>query len=154
MQFCSQHCACWWPSTKLFILARCDGLTIIRNKTIHVHLTEIISDMEHLLQFLDYESSVSPGIILCMRPANERRRYIVTPPVIGWAHTQNDPLRKSKDYVYGIWVYKVLGIWKGYHRVKKSLVSCMKPWTEAINYEYIKYPWSLAPYIQLPQGAN
>ena len=74
-------------------------------KTIHVHLTEIISHMEHLLQFLDYESSVSPGIILCMRPANERRRYTVTPPVIGWAHTQNDP-------------------------------------------------WSLAPYIQLPQGAN
>ena len=29
------------------------------------------------------------------------------------------PIRKSKDYVYGIWVYKVLGIWKGYYRVKK-----------------------------------
>ena len=28
------------------------------------------------------------------------------------------PIRKSKDYVYGIWVYKVLGIWKGYYRVK------------------------------------
>ena len=26
---------------------------------------------------------------------------------------------KSKDYVYGIWVYKVLDIWKGYYRVKK-----------------------------------
>ena len=32
-----------------------------------------------------------PGIILCVRPANERRRYIVTPSLIGWAHTQNDP---------------------------------------------------------------
>ena len=32
-------------------------------------------------------------------------------------------LRKSKDYVYGIWVYKALDIWKGYYRVKKSLVS-------------------------------
>ena len=31
------------------------------------------------------------GIILCMRPANERRRYIVTSSPIGWAHTQNDP---------------------------------------------------------------
>ena len=30
------------------------------------------------------------GIILCMRPANERRRYIVTPSLIGWAHTQTD----------------------------------------------------------------
>ena len=26
-----------------------------------------------------------------MGSANERRRYIVTPPIIGWAHTQNDP---------------------------------------------------------------
>ena len=23
-------------------------------------------------------------------------------------------IRKSKDYIYGIWVYKALGIWKGY----------------------------------------
>ena len=31
------------------------------------------------------------GIILCMRPSNERWRYSVTPSLIGWAHTQNDP---------------------------------------------------------------
>ena len=31
------------------------------------------------------------GIILCMRPANERRRYIVTSSLIGWAHVENDP---------------------------------------------------------------
>ena len=30
-----------------------------------------------------------------------------------------DQIRKSKDYVYGIWVYKALDIWKGYYRVKK-----------------------------------
>ena len=30
-------------------------------------------------------------------------------------------IRKSKKYVYGMWVYKVLGIWKGYDRVQKSL---------------------------------
>ena len=29
-------------------------------------------------------------IILCMRPANERRRYIVTSYLIGWAHIQYD----------------------------------------------------------------
>ena len=28
-------------------------------------------------------------------------------------------IRKNKDYVYGIWVYKALDIWKGYYRVKK-----------------------------------
>ena len=31
------------------------------------------------------------GIILCMHSANERWRYSVTPSLIGWAHTQNDP---------------------------------------------------------------
>ena len=31
------------------------------------------------------------GIILCMHPANGRRRYNVTSSLIGWAHTQNDP---------------------------------------------------------------
>ena len=30
------------------------------------------------------------GIILCMRPVNERRRHIVTSALIGPAHTQND----------------------------------------------------------------
>ena len=30
------------------------------------------------------------GIILGMGSANERRRYTVTPPLIGWFHTQND----------------------------------------------------------------
>ena len=33
----------------------------------------------------------SVGIILGMGLANERRHYIVMPPLIGWAHTQNDP---------------------------------------------------------------
>ena len=31
-------------------------------------------------------------------------------------------IRKGKDYVHGIWVYKVLDIWKGYYTVKRSLV--------------------------------
>ena len=48
-------------------------------------------------------------------------------------------IRKSKDYVYGIWVYKALCIWKGYYRVKTSLVSYVKPWTEAGNNKYMKY---------------
>ena len=36
------------------------------------------------------------GIILCMRSANERWRYTVTPSLIGWAHTQNDLCTKTK----------------------------------------------------------
>ena len=41
------------------------------------------------------------GIILYMRPANERRRYIVTPSLIGWAHTQNDPCLNYACYRCG-----------------------------------------------------
>ena len=43
---------------------------------------------------LTYESSekiVFSGIILCMHPANERRRYFVMSSLIGRAHTQNNP---------------------------------------------------------------
>ena len=38
-----------------------------------------------------YSRGVYPDIILYIRPANERRRYIVTASPIAWAHTQNDP---------------------------------------------------------------
>ena len=33
----------------------------------------------------------------CMRPINERRRYTVTPSLIGWEHTQNDPCLPIED---------------------------------------------------------
>ena len=36
------------------------------------------------------------GIILCMRPANERRRYNVTSSLTGWAYAQNDLWENTK----------------------------------------------------------
>ena len=53
--------------------------------------------------------------------------------------------KKEKDYVYGVGVYEILGIWKGYYRVNKSLVLWMKPWTEAgdNNNKYMKYHFKL-----------
>ena len=42
-----------------------------------------------------YPTDSPTGINLCMCPANERRHYIVTSPLIGWAHTQNDPCPSS-----------------------------------------------------------
>ena len=59
------------------------------------------------------------------------------------------PIRKSKDYVYGILVYKVLGIWKGYYRVQESLVSYMETWTEARNNKYMKYHSKLTYQLSL-----
>ena len=51
------------------------------------------------------------GIILCMRPANERWHYSVTPSLIGWAHTstQNDPFHGDKE-------------WRGPNVEKKSIM--------------------------------
>ena len=55
----------------------------------------------------DHPASTSDlsGIILSMGSANERRRYIVTPPLIGRAHTQNDP------YLSIVFALKTLDQW-------------------------------------------
>ena len=39
----------------------------------------------------------NPEVILCMHPANERRRYIATSSMIGWAHIQYNPW-ESNDH--------------------------------------------------------
>ena len=36
-------------------------------------------------------SSANAGLILGLRPANERRRYKVTTSLIGWAHAKIQP---------------------------------------------------------------
>ena len=48
-----------------------------------------------------WKQLVFPGIILCMHPANERWRYIVTSSLIGWVHSQNDPCipRSATSYL-------------------------------------------------------
>ena len=67
-------------------------------KKLCVNITENYWKSLHI--FIHPEGSVSAntgccckalGIILCMCPGNERWRYNVTPSLIGWAHTQNDP---------------------------------------------------------------
>ena len=58
----------------------------------------------HLSKWLEYPLT-STRIILCMRPANERWRYIVTLSLIGWVHTQNDPCFQ------GIFVFDLFSVW-------------------------------------------
>ena len=61
-------------------------------------------------------SFIIAGIILCMRPANERRCYIVTSSLLGWPHIQNKQrvlmhghqgwnVRHSLCHIYMIYVY-------------------------------------------------
>ena len=45
----------------------------------------------HFTDFFSQIFKCYAGMIMYKRPANERRRYIVTLSLIGWAHIQNDP---------------------------------------------------------------
>ena len=47
----------------------------------------------------DWLMACHAGTILCMRPANERQRYIVTSSLIGCMHTQNDPCHVVITYI-------------------------------------------------------
>ena len=60
-------------------------LTITVGRYDQVLLNELINSW-HTEQF-----SRHSGIMLCICPTNERRRYIVTSSLIGWAHTRTDP---------------------------------------------------------------
>ena len=62
-----------------------------------------------------------PGIILSMGSANERRRYYVTPSLIGWTHTQNDPCIQMRLY-WNVFVSTCLFIWNNFH--SWSCMSC------------------------------
>ena len=42
-------------------------------------------------------NNLPPGLILGLRLANERRRYKVTPSLIGWEQTQNQPCGSCDD---------------------------------------------------------
>ena len=48
---------------------------------------DILMDVKALSQFWVKNGTKKPGLILDLRPANERRRYFVTPSLIGWAQT-------------------------------------------------------------------
>ena len=46
------------------------------------------------------------GTILCMRPTNGRRRYIVTSSLIGWAHTETTPGMCIILHIIDAWVWR------------------------------------------------
>ena len=50
---------------------------------------------------LDFSSAVA-GIMWCMRQANARWHYNVTPSLIGWLHTENDPYSDRMLSMYSV----------------------------------------------------
>ena len=75
------------------------SISKIGAQNINIYLFDLSTNASHLLhaQFglsfmcCGFSAAKSPGIILCMRQANERRCYNVTSSLIGWVHTQKDP---------------------------------------------------------------
>ena len=57
------------------------------------------------------------GIILCMYPANKRRRYIVTSSLIVWALTQNDPCFAQNSLGTIWWEWFRLQTWRLNQRI-------------------------------------
>ena len=56
-----------------------------------------------------------PRIIFCVRPTNERRRYIVTSSLNGWAHTQNDHWSthvELRGFLFQILRVHCIGAWQ------------------------------------------
>ena len=64
-------------------------------------------------------------IILCMRPASERRCYIVTSSLIGWVHTQNDPCTPMTQFDLLCFVVNVWSGLRGFRKVWKFPVESM-----------------------------
>ena len=60
------------------------------------------------------DTSKSQHTVEC--PYNAGQHKMILHTSLQWLRQK----RKSKDYVYGIWLHKVLGIWNGYYRVKKN----------------------------------
>ena len=90
----------------------------------------------------------TPGIMLCMSSANEKRRYIATPPLIGWAHTQQDACIQLK---FSLKYLLILSTAQGFVRsraFKKSVdfihLKLWKPcylWCYECYFLYVFSPW-------------
>ena len=88
------------------------------------------------------------GIILGMVSANDRRRYIVTPSLIVWAHTQNDPYKHHRSVLESnpltircikmIMTQITCGIYQFGFNLKKNHTSHSRPSNGVVDCEYFR----------------
>ena len=79
----------------------------------------------------------TPGIILCMGSASEKRRYIVTPPLIGWAHTQQDACIQLK---FSLKYLLILSTAQGFVRSRALKICWFHP-SEAMEVSLFMMLW-------------
>ena len=87
----------WRPIVTQTILSK---ILMILNRCLIAHLWGIFLSFKLFISFslcILFPSVLIPGIVFCMRPANERWCYIVTSPLIGWPHTKIDPCDTVKS---------------------------------------------------------
>ena len=63
-----------------------------------------LKDSEWLRQLKEWILGLKARIIMCMGSANERRRYIVTSSLIGWANTQSYPCSSDPSNVGAVYI--------------------------------------------------
>ena len=81
-RYCLLICCCWTSNFCAFVRGNHAG-SALKNIYTVIWLWPFANS--------DQMWSWYTGISLGMHPANERRRYIVTTSLIGWAHTSTDP---------------------------------------------------------------
>ena len=72
--------------------------------------------------------------IMCMRPANDRRRYNVTAPLIGWAHAQNDPCWVHTQNDPCSTTASLPGLFATSRNILQEVVTCFLQWFDVFHY--------------------
>ena len=105
----------WVSKILLYCLAILTGVSaalLLRHLSYFKAIRQLQIYISLLQDFMRYDKkSYNSGIVLCMRPANERRRSL-----IGWAHSQNDPCSATKH----LWLHASLQTWASlhFHRIR------------------------------------
>ena len=72
---------------------------------------------------------MSAGLIIVLRPANEKRRYFVTTPLIGWLQTYDQPCvrKRRRLLIYTLWFCII-------SQLQKTLTRrfCVKKWPSTV----------------------
>ena len=114
----------WWTGSSSAHVEAC-GMFVTKavSETVEIYIiadipklkcpVDIISGVNKFSRKIcswSHVSDFAARINLCIRPANERRRYSVTSSLIGWAHTQNYLCCHNRDLGW-ITLLTLLRLW-------------------------------------------
>ena len=86
--------ACSWSGTSLRLAISKHGSD---NKVDYIYFVDLAHEVQTLFNDRTTITMVTE-LILGLRPGNERRRYKVTPSLIGWVQTENQPCHQMESF--------------------------------------------------------